>query len=436
MQNNAPKILAVVLLIIIAVLMLIAGSGSINKLFLKDDTPGNADTDNPDPSLNDEEEPDDTMPEDPVPSSVFPKSPLTSQIFMYEQLIALEGGAALKAVHRTAAGVYIIVENASSGGDFKNAVKAVSVVKMSLSGVLEAAYHIAGAEETSYFDSQLTDTGLAVAVARGEKTLAYTVSYDLSDAQFAEIKKAAGARIFPLDNGYLLLLKNENSEVCLMNGASVLKTAAVQSGDLIETVEFANYFMLVINGINGYNIVQLDKNLSGFSSYLIPQKTALKIQPVVESGLQKFIVAEKENGAVYLTKYDKNFRSSYERVCLGLADGADIYLNQATVFILLKGGSGRMYLADLSLNVIMTSASYLKNVTAIFGCECYTGGYLMLTSGEGNKLMFIDIRDDGTVSEKKASDNAGASLFLSINSATALLFFSEQDGIHIACVEL
>ena len=441
MYKNAPKILAVVLLIVIAVLMLVAGSDSIKTLFTKD-TP-HADANNNPNNDNNDQTPNDTLPnddddedddEDIIVPTAFPKAALESEMYLFEQELFLKGGLSLNAVHLTTVGIYIVVTSTAEGGDFSLTQKSVSVIKMTSDGTLEKALHLSLESETAYLGSQITASGLAVAVQGKEKTHLYTVGYELDVSPYIELPHATAAHIFPLREGFMLLAEGRENTMYLIKNGIAAKETSVQSGKVAEVFETAAGYMIFINGLNGYSVLNLDKNLNGYTSVSIPEKTVLKVMPLVENATQKYIVAEKEGGAVYITKYASSFRTTDDRICLGIAESADIYINGETIFAVLKNQTGRIYLVDLALNTTLSNAGYFQGVTDIYDCHSYPNGYLMLAETE-TALSFIDLRNDGSVSVHTIAGNRG--IFIRTPLERVMLFYMQgTDKVRIICTEL
>lgn len=433
MKKNAPKILAVILLTVIAVLMLVAGSGSIRNFFNSFKADATEKTDDNDPVII---EPPGGDPEE-EPKSVFPKLPKNSEIYIYEQDLELSGGTLLNAVHQTAQGSYIVLTVNPPGGDLKVSQKTVCVVRMGGDGSLLSAINLNFDGESEYLASEITAAGLAVVVNSGEKTYAATVNPELTKFSQIEIQKAEKARIFPYSEGFLLLAKSRENTLYLIEDSAIAKTTSVQAGEIVDIYEMAAYFILVINGVNGYSVINLDKNLYGYTSVSLPEKTALKICPVAENGVQKYIVAEKEGNAVYLAKYEKTFRSAEDRICLGLSDSAEVYINRDTIFVLLKNGSGRIYLSDLALNISLSSAEYFSNISGIFYCNEYNDGYLMLCADKSEEnLVFIDLRNNGSVSQKNLAADTHNACFVRNLDGSAAVFFINEGGLKIVCMEI
>ena len=109
MKKNAPKILAVVLLSLVVVLMIVAGSGSLREVF--NPTPS-TDSDIPvvDAALgkDPQEKPDDVLPEkDVVEENVFPLYAKTDGVHRYLQELELYCSV-LNEVHSTATNSFVI----------------------------------------------------------------------------------------------------------------------------------------------------------------------------------------------------------------------------------------------------------------------------------------------------------------------------------------
>ncbi|MDD3946504.1 MAG: hypothetical protein PHI19_01540 [Clostridia bacterium] len=430
MLKNAPRVMAIVLLVAIAALMVIAGGSGFTELFKGVE----AHTDDPiDPNTN--TEPPSVTPETPedIPpflSSKFPKQPCESDLFAYTQSIETDSGLKLEAVHQTAQGNLLVISGAPVSGDFTVERNSVTVINMSCDGTLNKCLTLSVSTPTYYVCSQLTSEGLAVAVKDNDKCFIYTMDYALSGSSFAEMDTVNAARIFPLSQGYMFLAERAENTVYLIRGGTVHKSAIIQAGNVLEIMEMRSVLTLFINGINGYSVLSLDKNLEGFSQINIPEKHALKVLPVTENGVQKFLVVEFHCGSIYLSKHSATFREAdCERVGIGLADGADIYQNGDSVFLLLKGTNPRVYLVDMQLNFTLSSSEFYHDIKDIYACDGYNGGYLMLScNGDTDSLTLTDIRNDGSVSTKTiavAADNA--EFVRNLNNTVSIIYTSDQN---------
>jgi hypothetical protein len=439
MFKSAPRVLAVVLLVSIAVLMVIASSSGFTELFKKVEASTNhSDTQEHDTPAASQ---DDSV-SIPVISSNFPKAPIQGGLFAYVQTLEADSALTLMEVHQSAGGILLVVSGAPASGDFTVKKQSVTVVNMSEDGTLRAALTLDTPNPSYYVCSQLTSDGLAVAVKDSTKCYLFTVDYALAESRSLELPSVNSARIFPLSEGFLFLAERaENSATLIQNGA-IKKSAAIQSGEVFDIVELRSSLNIFLNGINGYSIVTLDKNLAGFSVISIPEKRALKLQPVTESGIQKYIVVEQASGSVYLAKYTASFRESEcERVCLGIAEGAEIFQNGESLLLLLKSTTPRVYLVDLSLGVTLSSSAFYKDIRKIHDCACYPGGYLLLISNNAadGSLTLTDVRNDGSLSSKIVSLSVEKARFTKNVNGTASIVYSvkeEANVIRIAAVSL
>lgn len=442
MFKSAPRVLAVVLLVSIAVLMVIASGSGFTDLFKRveannDPTDSPAATDNP-------QTPPDGHTDNPVPviSSNFPKAPSPGGLFAYVQTLEADSALTLMEVHQSAGGILLVVSGAPASGDFTVKKQSVTVINMSEDGTLKAALTLDTPNPSYYVCSQLTSDGLAVAVKDDAKCYLFTMDFSLAESGSLELPALNSARIFPLSEGFLFIAERADNSASLIQNGVIKKSVAIQSGEVLEIVELRSSLNIFLNGINGYSVVTLDKNLAGFSVVTIPEKRALEITPVTEDGVQKYIVIEQASGSVYLAKYNASFRESEcERVCVGNAEGADVFQNGKSLFLLLNSSTPRVYLVDLSLGFTLSSSAFLKDIRKIHDCACYSGGYLLLISNNASdgSLTLTDIRNDGSISSKTVSLSAEKARFTKNVNGTASIVYSvknEANTIRIAAITL
>ncbi|HOK81179.1 MAG: hypothetical protein GX095_02695 [Clostridiales bacterium] len=439
MLKSAPRILAIVLLVAIAVLMAIAGGDGFTKLFKDVEANDGNGGDTPPPAQNIEDEP--IIVEPPVNSSRFPKQPSRSDTFLYEQSIAVNAALKLEATHQTNKGILLVVSGAPTDGDFTVERQSVTVINMSEGGTLNSCLTLSCDSPTQYVTSQLTTEGLAVAVKDDKKCYLFIVDYELKSGRQTELDALSGAKIFPLSAGFMLLAERAQSAVHLIKNGEVEKTAFIPSGNVLEIIEMRSNFIIFINGINGYSVISLDKDLTGYSNISVPGKTALKVMPATEGGAQKFLVVEHTGSEVYVAKHSATFRESdCERVYAGKGGGADIYQNGSTIFLLLKGEKPRVILLDMNLDLVASNSSLYDDIKDIYFCEGYGGGYLMLIKEKsGDKLRLTDIRNDGAIAESTINISANSANFIiNLNGTVSVIYSSAKDPsrIHIAGIDL
>lgn len=427
MLKNAPRILAVVMLVTIATLMVIAGSSEIPELFKKG---VEAHTD---PPSSQQQDP--TTPSDPsqnpiitpvLPVSNLPKQPAASDIYAYTQSVEVQGEIKLEAVHQTASGILLVISGAPAGGDFSVARQSITIINMSPDGVLNNSFTLPSEQPIDYVCSQLSADGLIIAAKDTQFCFIYTIDYLLTHADCLQLEAVNTGWLFPLQSGFMFIAERAQNTAYLISGNCVQKSAAIQSGSILEIVELRSTLNVFINGINGYSIIALDKNLIGYSATNIPEKRALKVLPFVHNGVQKYMIAEHHMGAIYMAKHSSSFRESEcERVSLGQAEGANIYQNGESILLLLKSASPRVYLMDFALNFTLSSSNIYNNVKDIYGCDSYSGGYLML-SKNGANLILTDLRNDGGTSTKTVSISTSRADFVRNLNGTISIFYSSS----------
>lgn len=456
-RKNAPKILAVSLLIIIAALMAVAGSGTLGTL-LGDPDPvlgeqpddqnpddqnpdeqnpdgQNPDPENPDDQNPDGEDPDDSDPDgedpgdetdkpDPLPS-VFPKKASASERYRFEQSLTESGGAELLDVMQTAEGNFTVLRLQPSEGDINVKEPSVVLLKSDAEGTLLDAYIL---KQEGYLCSQITSNGISLALSDGSKTYFYTVTTDLNDSVVIELPYFRSGRIFALSQGAIFFAEGAENRIYHIRGNAVSRSTSVQSGSIVEVFDFGSRFGVVINGLDSYSYLTLNLNLECYATVTVPDRTAIKVVPVTENGEQKFIVVERGKDGISVAKHKASFLASEaRRVGVGLAERASVYLNGTTIFLHLAGENSRIYLMDLNLDFTMSSAAHFKNVVDVLGCHTYRGGYLFLTRNADDGMSLIDLREDGSVMSKYIDVGGENAAFVRDNGGDTV--FVTQDGV-------
>lgn len=435
MKKNAPKILAVFLLSVIAVLMVVAGSGTIADLFTnKDDgVPGSSanveDDGSEKPPVTDDTDDGDTV----VPPDVyFPVPPEASAIYAYTQSLWCESGMELNNAIVTSEGLYVIVTHDSDSGVLATEGKRISVVHADTDGTLTAAVHLPSrGEDIRYLGAKLTSAGLVVVATDGEVSYVHTVSTDLKYTELLEFPAFASATVFALSEGYLLLGAGATNTVYKITGNAVAVSTTIQSGEIREVYDFGTYYMLVLNGISGYSVIRIGSDLKHISTVTVSDRHPLAIRPVVTDGVQKFLVAEKNATGVDIVRYGADFSAAEaDRVGVGLADSADVFMNGESVFVLLHATTDRLYVIDSGLNFTASSTTLLQDMTAFHDCATYSGGFLVLYSA-GDALTLADIRNDSTSMTRSISVGTQKAFILRTAEGTSAVVCAVENGVKI-----
>ena len=117
----------------------------------------------------------------------------------------------------------------------------------------------------------------------------------------------------------------------------------------------------------------------------------------MEENKQKFIVAEHTISGVEIVKYDMSFSvTNAERVGIGLAESAKVFINGESIFLLLHASTDRLYLIDKNLSFTSSNNTTFKGITELYDCATTLNGYLTLYTKE-DILTLTDIRNDGTI---------------------------------------
>ena len=436
MKKNAPKILAIFLLTVIAVLMVIAGSGTVTDL-LK----GNK-TDVPESSANveDGEKPPQENPDTDIGDSIedettnvyFPVPPEASAIYAYTQSLWSESGMELNNAISTSEGLFVIVTHASDSGVLATEGKRISVVRADNDGTLTSAVHLASrGDDVRYLGSRLTSAGLVVVATDGERSYVHTISSDLKTTDLIELPAFNSATVFALNEGYLLLGSGAGNTVYKIIDNTVSASTALQSGEIWEVYDFGTYYMLVINGISGFSAVKIGADLKHISTATVAEKQLLAIKPVTVDGTQKFLVAEKTSTGVYIARYASDFTcAENERVSVGLADDADVFMNESSAFVLLHATTDRLYIVDSDLGFTASSTTILQGISVFHDCETYPGGFLTLYSA-GDALMLADVRNDGTSVTRSIAIGTQKAFITRMSDGTSAIVCSVENGVKI-----
>ena len=433
MKKNAPKILAVVLLSVVAVLMIVAGSGSL--LDVLDKTPNSQGatsnlTDNSEQNSENngsappsENEPTETPKEEP---DYFPISATTDGPNRYMQTLSLEAPS-LNAVHNTGSASYVIFTHATQEGPFKVAKASQTIVALDGEGTILSAISLQAPKETKYLSSQITQDGLVVVTKGENRSFVYTVTYDFSQVDLMELPQFSEIDLFALTEGFLLIGKSKENTVYKIKNNVVIASNTLQTGELKAVYDFSTHYVMFLSGINSYSVIKLSDSLKQLSTVTIPSKTLLSVEPVVEDGEQKYITVELSSTGVEIAKYPQNFSiTNSERVGVGFAESADVFMNGESIFLLLHSTTDRLYLVDKTLNFTSSNNTAFQGISRLYDCSSSLGGYKVLYS-KGEILTLVDVRNDGS-QQSLNLDTKTDSAYISIlaNEELAIVYLEDN----------
>lgn len=434
MKKNAPRILAIVLLSLVAVLMIVAGSGSLIDVINEEEpTLGQGSNANlpttdfdVDQSQDDSPSVDDTL----IEENFFPIVPTSSTTHRFMQKLSLKK-ASLNASFSTTEGNFIVFSHSTTDGPFKVTLHSQSIAKFDSEGVIITARSIFPPVETEYLSSCMTVEGIVLALKSIDRTFVYTLSYDLTAIELIELPLFSDVELFSLTDGYLLFGKGKENVVYKIENNVVHATTVLQTGEIKGIYDFSEYFALFSSGINGYSYVKITTDLKIISLLSVPDRSLLAVEPIVENGQQKFLAIELTSSGVEIAKYNENFvLSEADRVGVGLAESADVFMNGESIFLLLRSSGNRIYLVDKDLSFTSSNNTTFQNLTELYDCFSTANGYNVLYAKSGI-LTFIDLRNDGTqrsINLETQTDNAF--VCVSFNGAVAVAF-STGEGISI-----
>ena len=431
MKKNGPKILAVVLLSVVAVLMAVAGSGSLLDVFSKNPNsqgavaPPNTENDANDGNANESIPSGDNSLNAPEVENDFPIPSTTGGSNRFTQSISLQSPS-LNAVHDTVSGTYVIFTHSTDNGAFKVAKRSQTIMKIDSQGNVISATSLQAPKETEYLSSKITLEGLVVATKGGNRTLIYTISYDFSQVDILELSLFSQVELFSLNEGFLLFGKSKENTVYKIKNNVVLSSNTLQAGELKAVYDFSNYYTLFLSGINSYSTIKLSDSLKLLSSVTIPSKTLMEIEPIVENGEQKYIAVELSSSGVEIAKYSTNFSiQESERVGVGMGDSVEVFMNSESILLLLHSTTERLYLVDKGLNFTSSTNNAFQGISKCYDCTSTSNGYKVLYSKE-HTLTLVDLRNDGTLQSLNLDTQTDkAFISLSTEGEVAVVFVSQ-----------
>lgn len=353
--------------------------------------------------------PDDKQ-EIPFYSQTLPKSSSPSERYLFEQTICGNGNIRLAAALQTVSATYIIAETDCKSGDVAAEKKTVGIVKTDSLGNIEKSISLQNNCAYSYVASNLTNDGIVIIVADDTKSYLFVTvtDYNLTETKTEAVPYADSAKIFPLNDCYLIFIDNGQETFVLKSEKDGFEFSSFTLGEIVDVFDFGTYFKIFYNATDGYGISDLSKtDFTVIKTIFVSSATLNCIIPFVENGKQIYLAAESDNG-LYIRKFYSDLSpSASDRKKIGSATLIGYGADESNAYLCLTGGiSGIVTVRTnltLSYSLNKTSTVISKIYDRAFGADGFT---LLVSDGDG-KLVTIKISENGSETVyHDATDNA------------------------------
>lgn len=420
-KNTAPKKLATILLLTIAVLAIVAGNGSLKEALSNSNSTVL-------PPTSAEEEPVESTPIIDFVEGELPLLPSSHERFEFIQTITSDSNIRLEKTLYTSENIYIVFSHQTSQGTFAVEAPTTTILALDFSGTIVSFLHV---NHVGFLACQTTADGLVLALCDKQITYLYTISTDLKSTMLIELNKCEKGRIFALNNGFLWLEEGVNNTIYSIKNNTILYTSSISAGEIVEVYDFYNYFTFIINGINGYTVLNTDRNFELLSSKTFPEKKVVCLQPFVNNNEQNYIVAELINSQIVLTKYNKSWEE-YERISVGIANSAEVFMNNDSIFLLLHASTDRLYLIDGNFNYTATNSTLMNGITELYDVCSDVNGFTVFY--KDIQLCTFTIKNDGGSSVVNLQI-LPKSAFGFTRSNNMYIAYQEGNSISFTCVK-
>lgn len=400
-KKHTVGILAVILLTAIVVLSVAAFAPKKDETLTDDRLD---DTSKVTPIIPDEKN------EIPLYTQTLPKSSSPSEKYLFEQTVCGNGNIRLAAALQTVSATYIIAETDCKSGDVASDKKTVGIVKTDSLGNIEKSICIQNNRNFSYVASNITNDGIVIIVADDTKSYLFVTvtDYNLTETVTEAVPYAENAKIFPLNDCYLVFLDNGQETFVLQSSKDGFDFSSFSLGEIVDVFDYGNYFKIFYNATDGYGISDLSKtDFTVNKTIFVSSATLNCIIPFVENGKQIYLAAESDSG-LYIRKFYSDLSpSSSDRKKIGsatlLGHGAD----NTNMYLCLTGGINGIVTVrtnlTLSYSLNKTTAVISKIYDRAFDNNTFT---LLVSDGDG-KSVTIKISENGSeTSYYDATDNA------------------------------
>lgn len=353
--------------------------------------------------------PDDKQ-ETPFYSQTLPKNSSPSERYLFEQTVCGNGNIRLAAALQTTSATYIIAETDCKSGDVAADKKTVGIVKTDSLGNIEKSVSLKNNCAYSYVASNITNDGIAVIVADDTKSYLFVTvtDYDLNETTTEAIPYADSAKIFPLNDCYLIFINNGQETFVLKSGKDGFDFSSFTLGEIVDVFDFGNYFKIFHNNADGYGISDLSKNdFTVIKTIFVSSATLNCIIPFVENGKQIYLAAESDNGLYVRKFYSDLSPSASDRKKIGSATLIGYGADDTDAYFCLSGGINGIVTVKsnltLSYSLNKTSSVLSKIYDRAFGSDGFT---LLASDGDG-KLVAIKINEESSeTAYYETTDNA------------------------------
>lgn len=426
LNTYGPKILVIILIISLLVISISILSDYQEQVYSKpfEQTNTNNQNNNEDNSSN----------ENIVPALIpyyttYPKLPKESETFLFEQEIKGYGDIIIKNIHKSNDYIYIIVETSSEFGDLSTDIKTLALIQCDSLGTINKTFCIEYEEDISYISSQMTTEGIILIGQTFNNILAFTIDYNLYEKGIKKLPYAQSGKVFTTIESYIVLLKQEGSNVVYQPCNNEMNLGFLPQGDIIDIYDFYTYYLIFVNTATGYNVVKLSSALKTIEIIEIKNKYLLDIIPIVEENTQKYIAIEKDEVSTMIWKYTNSFsKNSSQSAVLGDADNISLFPSDNNkVIATLSGEINGIYLIDYELNLTLANIEIFDNVERIIDTIQYANGFYILCI-QDKQLTIIDSRNDNTTSTKYISKFFENAFFVLNQNGTICLFFNSLEN--------
>ncbi|MDR2266757.1 MAG: hypothetical protein LBE09_04145 [Christensenellaceae bacterium] len=424
MQKHAPKIIAAILLVTIAVLALIAGGKDGTGIFT---TPTNASISDIPTEMSDSVSESNNATVDKMELfERYPKQPIKSARYEFEQKIEVNGTIELNKVHNISGGILIVASAFSDGGDFNTDKLTVVVIKMSHDGVIEQLLRLDELDAPRYIASQITLEGLVVVVQNHGEICVYIIDKDLGCKLITKLNEQVNsASVLTTTDGFLLFTEGRGIKCYLFSSQKTDATIDLLGDEIIDVFIMSDEYILFVSDVNDYHVVFVDKKLVIERIVTIRDRKLISVMPSLVNNEIAYIAMEYMYNCAYITLYNNQYFTSLGACYyLGIADKVEAYAGDESMLVgITQDNKTSIFL--VGENTCISSLDIMTELSTFCVVDYYCNSratYLMI--GGDDVIEFISILNGETQLTRLRLSNASHAEFLKYNSADTTIFYA------------
>ncbi|MDR0751046.1 MAG: hypothetical protein LBF12_00440 [Christensenellaceae bacterium] len=333
----------------------------------------------------------------------FPKSATTSTEFEFEQTIKIEGNITYNKTHTIHNSTLLITTCYSTGGDFNSEYQTVVVMKLLEDGTISKLTRLSVNSDSSYLSSQVSLTGLLVAVSKDSGSMLFELDSDLEIVSTTSLLQATGITIYSNPECCLLILNRGKNETFFYNNGILTSGLILPDGIIVDIIETNDCFVIFLNNDSFYEIIFLNKQLNAYTSSIILNKKLIAVMPTIKNKEFCYICIETTSNSALMTIYTSLYEMvNQECYFLDIYTKIEAFIGTKTLLVNLENLNGRKlnYLINGDGLISPLDDTTITTESEILDCVILDNIYLLIIK-EYNETSCTTFYDNNLIPKLK-----------------------------------